>query len=96
MTDKERAVEYAITYGIGDNMNVSDYIDFAVAFAQEETKLLSEHIIELQNDKGKLIDENRKMREIIKELFPFAKREAVSSANPNAKEIKRAEQFLGE
>lgn len=35
-------------------------------------------------------------REIIKELFPFAKREAVSSANPNAKEIKRAEQFLGE
>lgn len=35
-----------------------------------------------------------KAKEIIKELLPFAKRECVSSAKFNAKEIKKAEAFL--
>ena len=41
-------------------------------------------------------EETKEAREILKDIFPFAKREVVSSAKPNAKEIKRAEQFLGE
>ena len=39
-----------------------------IAGATEETKLLSEHIRELQNDKGKLIDENKEMKILIASL----------------------------
>ena len=36
--------------------------DLLVEFAEQETTLLSKHILELQSDKGKLIDENRKLK----------------------------------
>ncbi len=57
MSDLEkRAEEYAIIYGIGDNFDVSNYIKFAVSFAQQETKLLSKHLLEMQNTNGALTD----------------------------------------
>lgn len=37
---KQKAEEFAITYGIGDNFNVSEFIDFAVKFATEEIATL--------------------------------------------------------
>ena len=37
-----------------------------VDFAQKGTELLSKHILELQADKGRLTDENRQAKEIIK------------------------------
>ena len=45
---KQRAEEYAITYGIGDNFNVSEFIDFAVKFATEVTKEMQEKITHLE------------------------------------------------
>ena len=63
---------------------------------QEENERLAKHILELQADKGRLTDELTEAKEIIRELLPFAKRECVSSAKFNAKEIKKAEAFLKE
>ena len=39
-----------------------------VTFAEQETKLLSEHILELQKDKGNLIDENKELKILIASL----------------------------
>lgn len=67
-----------------------------VEFAEQETKLLSEHILELIADKGKLIDENRKAKEIIKEFLQISVA-SVEEYEPEFSElIDRAEQFLGD
>lgn len=69
MTDLENlAEEYAITYGIGDNFNVSDYIKFAVSFAQRETELLSKHLLEMQNTNGALTDRVNELEAQIKNI----------------------------
>lgn len=69
--------------------------DLLLMFATEETKLLSEHIRELIADKGKLIDENRKAREIIKEYVRLANLEKEDTVAIWQLYYK-AEQFLGE
>lgn len=60
-----------------------------IAGATEETKLLSEHILELQNDKGRLTDENKEAREIIKGLIQYG-------VHISTDDYVRAEQFLGD
>lgn len=64
-----------------------------IAGATEETKLLSEHILELQKDKGRLIDENKKakiIRELIESMQPIKFEEDRQRA------IAKAEAFLKE
>ena len=39
--------------------------ELIMKFVTEETKLLSEHILELQKDKGNLIDENKELKELV-------------------------------
>ena len=76
---KQKAEEYLRNkYGIIDVDGHYDEVSIThraeqikqmlVDFTEQETKLLSEHIVELQADKGRLVDENRKAREIIKRL----------------------------
>ena len=45
--------------------------DGYIAGATEETKLLSEHILKLQKDKGKLIDENKDLQKRLDSLQGF-------------------------
>ena len=102
---EQRAGEYAEKHAFrvpydGSNKFYDD-VDFKaskdgyIAGATEETKLLSEHIRELQNDKGKLIDENRKAKDLIIGFMDYdiilltRKFEYMDL-------MKRAEQFLGE
>ena len=64
-----------------------------IAGATEETKLLSEHILELQKDKGRLIDENKKakiIRELIESMQP------IKFEEDRQREIAKAEAFLKE
>ena len=63
-----------------------------IAGATEETKLLSEHILELQKTNGSLTDRVNEAREIIKEYLRFTVYTQVSY-DPLRQ---RAEQFLGD
>ena len=63
---EQRAEEYISKNYSNLNCGIQGIIkQSCIEFATEETKLLSEHILELQKDKGKLIDENKKAKEII-------------------------------
>ena len=42
-----------------------------IKFTTKETKLLSEHIIELQSDKGRLVDENNDLQKRLDSLQGF-------------------------
>ena len=42
---------------------------------KEQNEILSKHILELQADKGRLTDENRQAKEIIKYLLSFIQKE---------------------
>ena len=68
-------------------------VEVMADFATEETKLLSEHILELQKDKGKLTDENKEAREIIKNLLRVTYGEGWNYSL-DVKVL--AEQFLGD
>ena len=68
---EQRAEEYANKKAIENNMpadsNVILYMAKAyIAGATEETKLLSEHIVELQADKGRLTDINANLEQNLK------------------------------
>ena len=70
-----------------------------IAGATEETKLLSKHILELQNDKGKLIDENKEARRLIKNLLKHTYGQNLNTQSDfdlYLGLIKDAEKFLGE
>ena len=59
MTELEkRAKEYAKTW-FNDGKTISESL---VEFAQQETEILSKHILELQADKGRLTDENKRLQ----------------------------------
>lgn len=107
---KLKAIEFVQTidkYFEGDDykreLALNVFADGYATGATEETKLLSEHIIELQKQKGKLIDENKEAREIIKMMFPIFKIhflnqpiENYKSNNDYIETLRRAEQFLKE
>ena len=63
-----------------------------IDFATQETKLLSEHILELQKTNGSLTDRVNEAREIIKEYLRITVYTQVSY-DPLRQ---RAEQFLGD
>lgn len=71
MTDLEKRAEEMfnkmITSYLRDCGRNRDYareiaIKSVVDFAQQETKLLSQHILDLQADKGRLTDENKRLQ----------------------------------
>lgn len=63
---------------------------------EKENAELKETITKMNNVITETFSKLNKAKEIIRELLPFAKRECVTTANFNAKEIQRAEQFLKE
>ena len=66
-----------------------------IEFATEETKLLSEHILELQKTNGSLTDRVDEAREIIKTSLGLLS--LFSSSNGSVENfINKAEQFLGD
>ena len=105
---EQRAEEYIKNNFVEHSPKEKCFTDYemkeiAIEIATEETKLLSEHILELQKDKGKLIDENKEAREIIKEFSDFANLNVeYNPEHPQEhtdkwnKLCERAEQFLGE
>ena len=70
---EQKAEEYASENSIcvcgEDYWSHKDLVEAYIAGATEETKLLSEHIRELQNDKGKLIDENKELKDENKKIY---------------------------
>ena len=63
--------------------------DLLVEFATEETDLLSQHIIELQADKGRLTDELTEAKEIIHKVcyeFGFYDKDLMEKAKQFLKE----------
>ena len=67
--------------------------EMLIDFAQQETDLLSQHILELQKDKGRLTDENKQAKELLK-MFVL---KGIGNIEPSWNElIKNAEAFLKE
>ena len=74
MTDLEkRAEEYAITYGIGDNFNVSEFIDFAVKFATEVTKELQVRLNNQSESIQGLYDNLSEAKELVSLLSTYVR-----------------------
>ena len=88
-TLEQKAEKFIRDYDYFEPYSPDNMCKIITEFVQEETKLLSEHIRELQNDKGKLIDENKEAREIIKDLVKQLKSKTYFPKTD------RAEQFLG-
>ena len=68
-TLEQRAEECYMAY-LESNLGTSPKAikKLLVTFAEQETKLLSEHIRELQNENGKLIDENKEYESEAREV----------------------------
>lgn len=80
------------------SFNIDDIKQAYIAGATEETRLFSEHIFELQKDKGRLTDENRKAKEFLKQVIQGYRDGSVTASylNPQYWElINQAKQFLG-
>lgn len=72
---KQKAEEFAITYGIGDNFNVSEFIDFAVKFATEELETLEHNKKTVYHLSNCLSDaQEKKITELEKENAELKKR----------------------
>ena len=101
MTDLEKRAEKMfnkmITFYLRDCGRNRDYareiaIKSVIAFAQQETALLSKHILELQADKGRLTDENKTAKEIIRELIESM--QPIKFEEDRQRAIAKAEAFL--
>ena len=88
----EKAKQYAKKNVKGNCDELKCLAEMLYEFAEQETKLLSEHILELQKTNGSLTDRVNEAREIIKEYLKFTAYTQVSY-DPLRK---RAEQFLGD
>lgn len=74
MTDEEKAIDYATTECCNSCTstckkekcamfcNVRNAVLYGLAESKAREQALAERVLQLQSDKGKLIDENRKMR----------------------------------
>ena len=67
--------------------------DLCATFAQQETNLLSKHILELQADKGRLTDELTEAKGIINELLDSCF--GYNSKTINYEIKSKAEAFIG-
>lgn len=96
MTDLEkRAEEYLNNkYGKHKVYLIKNIESVMAEFAKQETELLSKHILELQADKGRLIDENAEAKEIIRELLSSCF--GYNSKTVNYEVKAKAEAFLKE
>ena len=92
---KQKAEEYANKVHTHVILNWEEVKQAYIAGATEETKLLSEHIRELQNDKGRMSDENKEAKEIVKEYVRLSLQEDKDMI-ANIELIRKAEQFLGD
>ena len=64
---EQKAEEKFKTKPLGYEMKpeLDIYTDGYIDGVTEETKLLSEHILELQKDKGELVDENKELKDLV-------------------------------
>lgn len=69
MTDLEKRAEEFDIGGFCGMYVEEDIRALLVKFANAETALLSKHILDLQKDKGRLTDENKQAKEIIRNYY---------------------------
>lgn len=67
MTDLEKRAEKYCCYNF-PTTHTENMVKACVEFAQSESALLSQHIIDLQKDKGNLTDEVRKLKLLVSSL----------------------------